>query len=158
MVLMADLHVLLATDHCGIVHRLGVPDSYGSRLDSWRRHDDARLAGRRPHVRHYEVRSVDDPKAKAARKGDGAPGRDVAPTSARGRATEKAAARQAVRLWIPAPRSTRGEQGYGGWFYEADGRTLCQGLDDLAKVARRRGWIARDAAGRWHVIAPQEPR
>jgi hypothetical protein len=146
-----------------LVERFDGDESYQEALKRWDEHDDLRLAGRRPHVRHYEVRDVADPKYVGAIDGmrAAAHGRDVLIT--RGFASDKQAARRAIKHYIPEPHDRRSgydrrrRQGDGGWYFEQDGRTLAQGLDGLARVAKRRGWIVQVPSGRWVVIAPPTP-
>src|ERR1700756_1903716 len=153
---------LLACALDGTFYLGGEYEDYGDAIAAWYRHDDARRAGLRPHVRFYEVRSVDDPKVAEARKNG-----SYAPVKALFRSTNRqgrgfASARIAVRHHVALTDEALAakpwiRQGNGGWYYEADGQTLAQGLDGrggLADVAKRRGWIVQGADGRWHVTAP----
>lgn len=154
-----DLHVVLAVTADGSAYREGEPTSWDSAQDSWLAHDDARRAGRRPHVRFYAVRSAtdSDPRWVNARTARwpflGVVGsRGYGTGQGRDGGREKAA-RHAIRRRVPNPGNPSGVQGMGGWYYRADGSTLAQGLDDLARVAIQRGWIAEGINGRWFVIA-----
>ena len=59
------------------VYRLPAAMTWGEAQDAWTEQDDARRAGKRPHVAYYAVRSVNDPDprwagAKLGRRGAGA--------------------------------------------------------------------------------------
>lgn len=74
------------------------------------------------------------------------------------------AARAAWKLRFPTFRSRwdksgtdkqarTGTQGAGGWFYYPNGVTAAQGLNDLANVCERKGFITQGGDGRWYVVA-----
>ena len=147
-----DIHTLLATDHEGRTYRSDafhqVP--WGQAIDAWYAADDARRAGKRGQVAHYEVRAASDPRVRAA-KPKAALFADLVP--GRGFKHPEEAARKALLARVPNPGNPSGVQGMGGWYYRTDGSTLAQGLPDLARIATQRGWIVQTADGRWHPVA-----
>lgn len=164
-----DMYALLATLQDGRLTRHEGEYDWDTAQTMWREHDDRRIVGHRPQVRCYEVRSVDDPKVKEATPPIFAPdpvvrriafSETLSPTgyldgagnfsrllTGREKAAKKALhARQHLR---PDGRVN----GIGGWFYWGN-RTIAQGLDGLANVAERRGWIYKLPNGRWIALTP----
>lgn len=152
-------HGLFAVERSGDVRRYVKVDdfeTYDDALKAWYVHDDARRAGRRPHVSFYAVRALDDPKWRTATR-DASAARDA--LTKRGFTHIEDAARRALvyrtgkEVTFDGARTewkTR-TQGEGGWFYFG-GRTFAQGLHDLAERAVWRGWVRHGFDGKWHAL------
>lgn len=134
--------------------RVTAPMSWDLAQETWREMDDRRIAGRFPQVRHFVVRSTDDPKWKDA------PDHLVrACIPGRGFKDEQQAARKAWRLFTggkfrragEVPGEETGVQGTGGWFYWPGGGPAAQGLYGLARLCNHRGMIQRGIDGRYYV-------
>lgn len=147
-----DLHAVYARTAAGDLVRVTDPCSWQTAQNEWNHLDGARRNGYLPHVRHFEVRSLADPKYRDA------------PlsllhahltTGGRGFKTEMNAARAAWKRFAPTFRDDGvevAEQGRGGWFYWPNGRTAAQGLKSLtAHVVRPRGMVVQGGDGRWYV-------
>jgi hypothetical protein len=135
------------------------PTSWDDAQSAWRQHDDARLVGRRPHVTYYAVRAADDPDPRWTHaQPAGTAFLNVIGSRGYGdgssRTGAEKAARAAIHRLIPTPAGRSDMQGLGGWYFTESGKTLAQGLHDLARVAQRRGWIA-EADGRWFPLEAQ---
>lgn len=156
-------HYLIVTTLNGNhVRGLGY-DSHNEAVEAWYEHDNARLAGKRPHVRHYEVRAAADPKTQSALGVEDFGSRSnystlwvnvitprgFGPSMGRYSPREKAA-RAAIHQF---PKRNDLRQGEGGWYWDPFNRgqrTLAQGLNHLADIAERRGWIVK-ANDRWYA-------
>ena len=145
-------HRLYAVDHHHNRIDGALFASHQEALDAWEIHDRARLAGRRPHVKFYEVRDECGALREALKRRCDVMFCDS--LTPRGRLHVEDAARDALR--VRAPFTPSGEtNGAGGWFY-LGGRVLCQGLrgpNGLGQQMLRRGLVAQDAHGRWHGAA-----
>lgn len=159
-------HAVFATlaDHSRV--RVTEPASWNLTQLRWSRLDDARLAGRKsrgahyPNVRHFEVRSMDDPNYNQS------PARVLqACLPGRGFKNAEDAARVAWRLLTgnsyhrrnrghrlgDLPGESTGVQGVGGWFYWPNGVPAAQGLYGLVRVCRSRNLVQQGCNGRWYV-------
>lgn len=158
-----DQHGVFVTTATGDKRRLTDPLTWDAAQHEWLQLDDDRRAGRYPHIRYFEVRSMGDPGY-----------RDlpvmclgvvkVLPGS-RG-TTLGRAARRAWRLWQGDLTPHGSTQGTGGWFYYRNGRTAAQGVGDgyrqpdgtyrcrgtLAELCERRGLIVQGQDGKWYVV------
>lgn len=163
---MNDKHTLIAVDHTHRVYASPYFDSYDAALAAWYINDNERLAGRRPHVKFYAVRSTSDPMAQDAfAVGSQDPVFRSTIRNSRGFSNTDNVARSAIRRYVPEPKDRRyarhditRRQGDGGWYFEASGEPMAQGTRDLFAVARRRGWIVQGADERWHVLQPEVVR
>lgn len=169
------MDAVFATDTKGQTYRVSDPSTYGEALAEWDRLDDLRRAGHLPHVRHFEVRTVElgpdrplvGPEVRSHGRYDRAPlnltlTRPVAST--RGFSKPEAAARAAWKLFAPVYRTRwdrdtghapSGVQGRGGWFYYPNGQTAAQGLHNLARLARLRGLVV-EANGRYYPVTVED--
>jgi hypothetical protein len=153
-------HAIFATRPDGSIVRGLRFTEYGKAVDHWVSLDMQKGNGEFPHVKHFEVRSLDDPKYADAPEGAISfvpvlprqrgyadevytPGRRTLT-----RTGEEKAARAAWKLYVPGT-----EQGRGGWFYHRNGQPAAQGLHDLARVCRTRKLIVTGADGRAYVTA-----
>jgi hypothetical protein len=175
-----ELFAVFATTHDGNVVRVSDPLSWGAAQHDWRDLDELRVAGRFPHVKHFEVRTVwlgpdrplVGPEVHSHDRYDGAKV-DVLyrrPVLARSRGFKslEQAARAAwrhsmgdrfrVRAGVGRERysdpagTMTGVQGRGGWFYYPNGTVAAQGRYDLARVAQQRRMVVAGADGRWYVL------
>ncbi len=161
-----ETHAVFATTYDHKIVRVSDPSDWDGAQYEWKKLDALRPAGRMPHVRYFEVRSMDDPKYKNAPLS--LTHRRPVVKGSRGFSNIQGAARRAWRAFAPTFRSRydktgtditarTGVQGTGGWFYFPNGVTVAQGLDSLAAVCRRRGMIVSGADGKWFVIDLDEP-
>lgn len=113
----------------------------------WRELDDARLAGRTPHIRYFAVRSVDDPDWHGALW---KPGYFNPVVTTKGFSSARAAAKRASELYMDDETPNGRANGTGGWYYQG-GSAIAQGHHDLIRHTRARQWIV-PAGDRWFVL------
>lgn len=143
--------------------RVEDPTTWNYAQGAWSKLDDERRRGRYPHVKHFEVRSMDDPAYADA------PVHFLSPViPGRGTKHDYVAAKVAwKRLHGETVRdrsrvafgdrlywSREKAQGVGGWFFYRDGRTAAQGNGGIARLARRMNLIVLGVDGRWYVADP----
>jgi hypothetical protein len=129
-------------------YRVSDPTTWDDAQSQWTRLDDARRAGRFPHVQHFEVRSTSDPKYVKAGLAILYRHPVVNP---RGNKNVEDAARLAWYRWAgEEPHGKR--QGRGGWFYYPNGRPAAQSLWSLARVCQAKKLVVRGVSGRWHAV------
>lgn len=123
--------------------------------NDWTKRDDARRAGLYPHVRHFEVRSMDDPayrdlpEAEVKLVKPGQKGKNAG-----------TAARQAWKAKHGKLTPNGATQGTGGWFYTSKGDPAVQGLDGphgLVARCKRQGLIVEGRDGKWYVTGAPLP-
>lgn len=153
------MHRVFATDASGTTYVVSDNLSWGQAQYAWRVLDDLRLAGRMPHVRHFEVRSNADqqPRFRDAKlnmllvrpvvKGSRgfADDRYFAGRRSFERTGLEKVASKAWRLFSDKPSA-------GGWFYWPNGRPACQGLRDLGKLCERKGLVVKGVDQKWYVV------
>ncbi len=167
-----EQHAVFATTHSLRRVRVEAPASWGTAQDQWLKLDDARREGYFPHVKFFEVRSMDDPGYKDAPVSFAHGRRAV---SGRGFTNAQSAAKRAWKLFAPeftdkgrvakrydrflgntaSDRTKSTDQGRGGWFYYPNGETAAQGGADLFKLAHRKGLVAKGVEGKyskWFVL------
>lgn len=139
-------HAVFATLADMTVVRVSDPETYPAAVARWKTLDDLRRSRRFPTVRHFEVRSLYDPRYADA------PVRVIDPLDApsRGYRNVEDASRRAWRAWQGDTTPYGTTQGADGWFYWHNGRTAAQGLRGLARLCRSRGLVALGVDGRWH--------
>lgn len=136
-----------ATLASGRVVRVSDPSTWDRAQAEWRKLDEARLDGRFPDVRYFEVRRTDDPRYADAPV---SLGHSTPYMKSRGYSKVEGAARRAWLLWQGETSRDGLRQGSGGWFRWHNGRSAAQGLDELAKLAKSRGLVVQGVDGRWY--------
>lgn len=117
----------------------------------WAELDELRHAGRFPHVRHFEVRSIADPAyADAPRSSRHAQAVEAGRRGFKGYDTALVVAWKRTQGEL-TPHGTT--QGTGGWFYWANGRTAAQGRSDLARHRVARELVVEGVDGRFYLVA-----
>lgn len=177
VVTTTEMHSVFATGYDGKTYRVSDPLDWQAAQREWHTLDDLHRAGRMPHVKFYEVRTVFvgpdrplvGPTVTSHDRYDGAPlsmlHRTPTVEGSRGFKHVEDAARAAWKRAHPTfaswydrrlGRGTRtGTQGLGGWFYYSNGETAAQGLRSLAETCKRRRMVVQGGDGRWHVLAPE---
>jgi hypothetical protein len=146
---MATDHAVFARGSDGNLYRVTEPMGWNQAVASWQRKDDQRRARQFPHVKFFEVRSMDDPKYMDAPVSL----RHCEPVPAsRGFKHAEDAARRAWRMWQGEQTPHGRTQGTGGWFYYHSGRTAAQGMDGLLALCERRGLICQGTDGRYYSM------
>lgn len=143
----AELHAVFAVLPDGSRVRVTDPLSWDRAVAEWTKADDARRAHRFGDVLHFCVRSMDDPDWNESPV---SLGHATPYIPSRGFKNPEDAARKAWLLWQGEKTPHGTAQGTGGWFYWHNGRTACQGLEDLAKLAIARKLIVQGGSGRWY--------
>lgn len=161
-----EKHRVYATDANGKTWRVSDDLTWNMAQEQWRRLDDCRTAKLMPHVRHFEVRSADDPQERFAKASVNMTLlRVVLNPKARGFRNEETAAREAWKAFAPTfrswydkrvapdnPQRRTGVQGRGGWYFYPNGQTAAQGLTGLVPLARRMNLYVRGVDGRFYVL------
>jgi len=143
-------HAIYATKADGARVRVSDPMTWPQAQARWNRADNARREGRYPHVRHFEVRSLDDPKYAELSLDPFL--LDMELTPRKGFSTYQKAAHAAWIEWQGKTTRDGKQQGRGGWFYWHSGRTAAQGLYGLEHIARQRGMVATGVDGRFYPL------
>lgn len=115
----------------------------------WLELDDARRAGRAPHVRYFAVRSTDDPQwsgIDVLYK----PGYFNPVESTRGFSSASAAAKRASELYMDDETPNGRANGTAGWYYQ-NGSAIAQGRHGLIIHTKARQWIV-NVGERWFVL------
>ena len=173
-----EMNAVFATAHNGRAFRVSDPLSWDAAQSEWRKLDEMHRAGRLPHVKFFEVRTVFlgpdrplvGPKVTSHGRYDGALVDLLYATpvvsGSRGFANVEDAARAAWRAAFPSYRTpydrrnglpASGTQGVGGWFFWPNGHTAAQGLRGLAAVVQNRRMVVQGGDGRWYLTAPEMP-
>lgn len=161
-----DSHRVYATTASG-TFRVSDDLSWNAAQWEWNRLDELRRAGYMPHVKFFEVRSVDDATPRFVEAKVNA-GLLRVTLKQRGYGSAEAAARAAWRhlygdrfhvragvgrsIESDEPGERTGVQGRGGWFYYPNGTVAAQGRYGLEKLARRMGLFVNGLDGRYYVL------
>ena len=143
-------HAVFARTADGQVVRVTDSGDWPSIQRQWKKLDGYRRERRFPHVRFFEVRSMDDP---------GYAGIPVSSQHGepldkprRGFRSFRVAAHTAFLEWQGTETRDGKQQGRGGWFYWHNGRTAAQGLYGLEALARARGLVIKGVDGRYYPL------
>lgn len=142
-----DSHAVFATLADMTRVRVTDPTDWDHAQYQWNQLDRERRDRKFPDVRHFCVRSMDDPGWNTAKV---SLGHSTPYEPSRGFKNVEDAARKAWKMWQGSKTNMGHEQGFGGWFYWHNGRPVCQGLKDLAKVCKSRGLVVQGVDGRWY--------